>query len=130
MKSRLFLVCLLAAGLFQFAGTASAHHGTSGYDMKKVITISGTVTRFEWGNPHCLVHIDVKDDKGEAKDWIIELAAPTLLKRDGWNKDVMKPGDSVVAETHPAKNGASTGLSGASTSLLKFVVNGQELPSH
>ncbi len=102
----------------------------AGYDMEKVISLNGTVTSFNWSNPHCIVHIDVKDSKGEVKDWIIELAAPTLMTRNGWTKDAMKPGDDVVAETHPAKNGATTGLSGASTNLLKFVVNGRALPSH
>jgi Family of unknown function (DUF6152) len=128
VKSRLFIACCLAAGL-QFAGPVFAHHGVSGYDMDKVVTLTGTVTSFDWSNPHCLVHIDVKDAKGEDKDWIIELAAPTIMKRNGWSKDVMKPGDAVVAETHPARNGATTGLSGAATTLLKFVVNGHALPS-
>jgi hypothetical protein len=50
------------------------------------------------------------------------------MTRNGWTKDSIKPGDEVVAETHPAKNGATTGLSGASTSILKFVVNGHALP--
>ena len=98
--------------------------------MEKVITLNGTVTSFNWSNPHCLVHIDVKDSKGDVKDWIVELAAPTLMTRNGWTKDSLKPGDEVSAETHPAKNGASTGLSGASTALLKFVVNGHALPFH
>ena len=129
MKSSLFVAFCLAAGLFQFAATVSAHHGVSGYDMDKVITVTGTVTNFDWSNPHCLVHIDVKDSNGEDKDWIIELAAPTIMKRNGWSKDSMKPGDAVVAETHPARNGATTGLSGAATTLLKFVVNGHALPS-
>jgi len=96
--------------------------------MEKVITLNGTVTSFNWSNPHCLVHIDVRDSKGDVKDWIVELAAPTLMTRNGWTKDSLKPGDEVIADTHPAKNGATTGLSGASTSILKFVVNGHALP--
>ena len=130
MKSRLFLVFFLAAGFLPAASSVSAHHGTSGYDMDKVITLTGTVTSFDWSNPHCLVRIAVKDDKGEMKDWIVELGAPTIMRRNGWTKESMKPGDAVVAETHPARNGASTGLSGAATTLLKFVVNGHELPTH
>ena len=120
----------VAASLLLISAPIFAHHGTSGYDMEKVITVDGTVTNFNWSNPHCLVHIDVKDSKGEVKHWIIELAAPTLMTRNGWTTDSLKAGDEVVAETHPAKNGATTGLSGASTSLLKFVVNGHPLPFH
>ncbi len=129
MKSKRSMAFSVAAGLLMVSSPIYAHHGTSGYDMEKVITLNGTVTSFNWSNPHCLVHIDVKDTKGDVKDWIIELAAPTLMTRNGWTKDALKPGDEVIAETHPAKNGATTGLSGASTSLLKFVVNGRPLPS-
>jgi hypothetical protein len=118
----------LAASLLLASSSGSAHHGTSGYDMEKVITLNGTVTGFNWSNPHCLVHIDVKDGKGEVKDWIVELAAPTLMVRSGWTKDSLKAGDEVIAETHPAKNGATTGLSASSTVLLKFVANGHALP--
>jgi len=124
VKSKRSIPFCFAAGLLLVAIPISAHHGTSGYDMEKVITLNGTVTSFNWSNPHCLIHIDVKDSKGDMKDWILELAAPTLMTRNGWTKDSLKPGDEVVAETHPAKNGATTGLSGASTALLKFVVNG------
>ena len=130
MQSKLSIAILVVVSLLLVSSRISAHHGTSGYDMEKVITLNGTVTSFNWSNPHCIVHIDVKDSKGEVKDWVIELAAPTLMTRNGWAKDVMKPGDEVIAETHPAKNGATTGLSGASTNLLKFVVNGRALPSH
>jgi hypothetical protein len=128
VKGKLSNIFRVGAGLLLISSTILAHHGTSGYDMEKVITLNGTVTSFNWSNPHCLVHIDVKDGKGDVKDWIIELAAPTLMSRNGWTKDSLKPGDEVIAETHPAKNGATTGLSGASTALLKFVVNGHELP--
>jgi hypothetical protein len=130
VKSKWSIAFIVAARLLLVSSPVSAHHGTSGYDMEKVITLNGTVTNFNWSNPHCLVRIDVKDSKGDVKDWVVELAAPTLMTRNGWTKDSLKPGDEVVAETHPAKNGATTGLSGASTSILKFVVNGHALPFH
>lgn len=123
------IVLLLALGCAIAASSAWAHHGVAGYDMEKIIVVTGTVTSFDWANPHCLVHIDAKDDKGETRTWLIELAAPTLMARAGWSKDSMKPGDSVVAETHPARNGVTTGLSATASVLLKFVVNGHELPT-
>jgi hypothetical protein len=128
VKSKWSIAFIVAVWFLLVSSAVSAHHGTSGYDMEKVITLNGTVTSFNWSNPHCLVRIDVKDSKGDVKDWVVELAAPTLMTRNGWTKDSLKPGDEVVAETHPAKNGATTGLSGASTSILKFAVNGHALP--
>lgn len=130
MNRKLFAAIFLTLVILPAARFASAHHGVSGYDLDKVTTVNGTVTNFNWANPHCTVHIEVKSGNGDVKDWILELAAPTLMARFGWSKDSLKPGDTVIAETHPARNGATTGLSGFASELLKFVVNGHELPSH
>ncbi len=124
-KLQVFLVAV--GSLLLASGPAFAHHGTAGYDMDKIITVKGTISSFNWANPHVVIHIAAKDDKGESQDWILELAAPSMLARGGWTKNSLKPGDEVVAETHPAKNGVTTGLSGTATALLKFVVNGKPL---
>jgi hypothetical protein len=126
-----FAIALVCAFLFAIATIpAFAHHGTAGYDLDKVVTVKGTVDDFEWSNPHAVVRIMAKNDKGESEVWTIELGAPGIMARGGWSKNSMKAGDEVVAETHPAKNGATSGLSATSTILLKFIVNGQSLPSH
>jgi hypothetical protein len=122
------LVFFVAAGILLLASSpAIAHHGTAGYDMDKIITIKGTISSFNWSNPHVVIHIALKNDKGDPQDWVVELAAPSMLARGGWTKNSLKPGDDVVAETHPAKNGVTTGLSGTANALLKFVVNGKPL---
>ncbi|HWF38627.1 MAG TPA: DUF6152 family protein [Candidatus Acidoferrales bacterium] len=120
-------VCILFLALA--ALPAFAHHGTSGYELDKIVTVTGTVEEFDWSNPHAVVHITAKNDKGEPQSWTIELGAPGIMARSGWSKNSMKPGDEVIAETHPAKNGVPSGLSATSTILLKFIVNGQALPS-
>jgi len=119
--------CVLLAALA--AIPAFAHHGTAGYDLEKVVTVKGTVEDFEWTNPHAVVRILAKNEKGENEEWTIELGAPGIMARSGWSKNSMKQGDEVIAETHPAKNGVPSGLSATSTILLKFIVNGQALPS-
>ena len=126
MQRKLLLTFAVAAALLA-AGPAFAHHGTAGYDMIKVVTVTGTVAKVEWSNPHCIVHIDAKDG-GDTQHWMLELSPPLLMSRFGWNKDSLKVGDQVAAETHPAKNGAPVGISGTATFLLKFVVNGTALP--
>jgi len=105
----------------------SAHHGTSRYDLDKTITLSGTVTGFDWGNPHCLVHMDVKGGNGEIQHWTLELASPFTMARVGWTKDSLRLGDELVADTHPARNGVPLGLSATSRNVMKFVVNGKPL---
>jgi len=116
-------ICLLAASL-----PAIAHHGVAGYDLTKTITLHGTVTKFDWSNPHIVIHMDAKNANSEVQNWTIELAAPTHMSRAGWTKNVMKAGDDIIAEVHPAQNGAPVGISGTVTFQLKIVVNGQTLP--
>ena len=95
--------------VYRFHVPAFAHHGTSGYDLEKIVTVNGTVASFEWSQSARVVHITSKNDKGEAAEWTIELGAPGIMARQGWSKNSMKPGDEVIAETHPAKNGATFG---------------------
>lgn len=116
-------VCLLVASV-----QVSAHHGVAAYDLGKTITLTGTVTRFDWENPHVVVYLDAQEEAAPLQHWSVEFAAPLLMRRLGWSDNSMKPGDRVVGEVHPSKNGAPVGISGSATMLLKFVVNGTTLP--
>ena len=96
--------------------------------MVKVVTLTGNVTKVDWTNPHIVIYMDAKDGGGNLQHWSLELSAPLLMQRFGWTKSSVKAGDQLVAETHPAKNGALVGTSGTATFILKFVVNGTPLP--
>ena len=69
------------------------------------ITLHGTATSFDWVNPHCLLHMDVKDDDGSVQRWTLEMSPPSMLSRKGWTKNSFRPGDEVAIDTHPAKSG-------------------------
>jgi len=127
MKGSALFAVALAISLLTVSHTACAHHGTAGYDMQKVITVKGTVTEFDWTNPHCVIYVDSKTDSGEVQHWVLELGAPQHMIRSGWNKNSVKAGDDIAAETHPAKNGATVGTTGMQSSVLKVVVNGVAL---
>jgi hypothetical protein len=129
VNQKLLRVFVIVVALLAISLPAFAHHGVAGYDLTKTITLHGTVTRFDWSNPHCVIHMDAKNPNGEVQNWTIELAAPSLLTRMGWNKNVMKAGDDITADLHPAQNGAPVGISGTITFQLKIVVNGQALPT-
>jgi hypothetical protein len=131
MQKRFLLASTLAILVLAAASASFAHHGTAGYDMSKTITLTGTVAKYEWTNPHIILYLDAKDakdEKGQMQHWSLELSAPLLMKRFGWSGTTMKPGDQIVAEAHPSRNGAPVGISGTATFLLKFVINGTELP--
>jgi hypothetical protein len=128
VTTKLLLFAIVSFGLAGVSAPALAHHGIAGYDLQKTVTLTGTVTKYEWENPHIVVYMDAKDSSGSVQHWSIELAAPLLMNRLGWSKNSMKAGDQVVADVHPAKNGAPVGLGGTATILLRFVVNGTELP--
>ena len=128
MKRKL-LVVLAAVGTFMmFSGSVMAHHGVAGYDMTKTITLHGTVSKFDWSNPHVVVFVDAKNDNGDMQHWTIEFAAPVHMVRAGWRKNAMKAGDEITIDTHPSRNGAPVGISSTITFILKVVVNGQALP--
>jgi hypothetical protein len=127
MKSKTLGCFAVAIGLLTVSSPIFAHHGTSEYDIKKTITLTGTITAFDWVNPHCLVHMDVTGDNGEVRHWTLEMSPTYSMSRRGWAKDTLKLGDQVSAETHPARNGAPIGISAARGFMLNFAVNGKEI---
>jgi hypothetical protein len=125
----LFRILLLVAALaIAFPRASFSHHGTVGYDFSKTVTLHGTATSFDWVNPHCLLHMDVKDGSGNIQRWTLEMSPPSMLARRGWKEDSFKPGDDVTIDTHPAKNGIPLGISSGNSYVLKAVVNGRMLP--
>jgi hypothetical protein len=130
MGRKIFLVLLTITISGLFSGAAMAHHGVAGYDMTKTVTLHGTVTKFDWSNPHVVTYVDAKNDSGEMQHWTIEFAAPIHMVRAGWSKNAMKAGDDITIDTHPSRNGAPVGISSTITFILKTVVNGAPLPSH
>ncbi len=86
---------------------AFAHHSFEAeYDINKPIKVTGTVTKVEWMNPHARFYVDVKDDNGKVTNWNFELGSPNVLKRQGWQRDSLKAGDTVTVEGYLAKDGS------------------------
>jgi outer membrane usher protein FimD/PapC len=70
------------------------------------VTLKGTVTKFEWTNPHARVYIDVKDETGKVVNWNLELASPNVLGRQGWTRHSLNVGDQITVEGSRAKDGS------------------------
>lgn len=122
MKLRLSIGLMAVIGLLAGSTRTLAHHGTAAYDQQKKVTLKGTVASFEWTNPHCQIHLDVTDDKGEVEHWNFEAQPPNILIHAGWTKNTLKPGDQITVVGSPAKNGVPVGI------IQKIVLSdGQEL---
>jgi|ERR1051326_583008 hypothetical protein len=91
------------------AGPALAHHSFAMFDRDKNLTMSGTVTEFEWTNPHVWIHMSVPDQSGKAAVWSFEMQAIQADMAGGWRSDSVKPGDKVSIEFHPLKDGSRGG---------------------
>jgi hypothetical protein len=122
-RTRLLTVVITALALLLVSVPVYGHHGASMFDMVRLITVKGTVTSFEWSNPHAMIFADVKDGQGNVQKWAIETrGGPNALTRAGWSKDTVKPGDEAAFTGHPAKNGTNN------MRLAKLVLaNGKEL---
>jgi hypothetical protein len=108
--------------LLAISGPVMAHHGASPYDAKKLATLKGTVSDFQFINPHVVLTVEVMDDKGKSESWIAEANSPNVLSRHGWDKDIIKKGDQITLIGNPGKNGSKT------LRLQKVVLaNGHEL---
>jgi len=106
MKSKPAIVITAILAIFTVCIPTLAHHGNSAYDMSKTVAMKGTVTKFEYSNPHTQVYYDVTDEKGNVEHWVAETTNPAMLNRVGWSKDTLKPGDVVTLFVNPNKVGA------------------------
>ena len=86
-----------------------AHHGNAAYDTAKIITLKGTVTQWYWANPHCVLRLDVTDDRGQVVQWAAETENPSSMIHYGWTKQSLKPGDQVTVNVIQVKNGNPVG---------------------
>ena len=108
--TRNLIACSAAVLGLVCAPHAFAHHSFAAeYDIKKPISMTGTVTSVEWQNPHTWFYIDVKDDAGNVTNWGMELASPNLLVRNGWTKSTLKAGDVVSVEGYGSKDSKNIG---------------------
>ena len=108
MKTRTFSVLALAVGFLIASAPVFAHHGASAYDSKKLTTLKGTVTDFQFMNPHSEIFFEVKNADGKVEKWSAEAASLVTMSRLGWSKTLFKPGDQITVIGNRARNGSPT----------------------
>ncbi len=121
MKSKVSTSLMLPVSFLIVSIPMFAHHGAAAYDVTNLVTIKGIVTDFQFRNPHVIVNVTVKDDKGTVQEWQGYFTSPNHLIRAGWTKDTIKVGDQITLTGAAARSGA------ASMVIRKVILaNGQE----
>ena len=120
MKHKFLAFVVLAVAVAVVAVPVFGHHGGAVYDNEKWTTLTGTITKFEYVNPHILIYIAHKAPNGEIQNWVLEVSPPSLQSKRGWRKDMAKAGDTVVYDVRASKNGAFVGRGSD-----KMLVNGK-----
>ena len=106
---KLIVAVITTVWVLMLSTAILAHHGGNLFDMSKPVTLKGTVTKFEWGNPHNKIYFDVSDDKGNVAHWTASTEPPAAMLEKGWTRRSLNPGDQVTVSIFIAKNGAPTG---------------------
>ena len=107
MNKRWFRLVVPSVALFLAPLAMEAHHSFAAeFDASKPITLTGTVTKLAWTNPHAHVHVDVAGQGGKVSSWDFELGSPNALIRRGWLKSTLKPGDVITVVGYVAKDGS------------------------
>ena len=89
-------VVALGFAMVAAASPLLAHHSWP-VDTSKAVTVSGTVTSYEWGNPHVMMGLDVKANDGSIEKWNVGGPSTTRMEGNGWDKTTLKPGDVITA---------------------------------
>ena len=110
MRTATSVVLGLAIFLLTPCAPIFAHHGFSvEFDKDNPLTLTGTVTKMEFMNPHIYFYVDVKGKDGKVVNWAFEGGPPNVIYRQGWRKDTLKPGDVVTVKGFRAKDGTHLG---------------------
>src|SRR5262245_20584991 len=104
-KLKVLSFVMLVAALLVTGSSLFAHHGDAAYTNVVLVLKNAVVTEYRWQNPHSLIRVKAKDEKGVEKVWTMEMGSTPSMGLLGFSKSTMKPGDVVTAEIYPTKNG-------------------------
>ena len=104
MRRKILSVAVYGFLAAMLAGSALAHHGWTGYDEQKTITLTGVIREASYENPHSIIKLQV--DEGKGKTWLAYLAPPSRMDSRGFPKDALKVGATATLVGYPHKTTA------------------------
>ena len=109
MKSKLRGILVALCAVVFCAAPALAHHAFEAeFSDLKPITVTGTITRVDWVNPHVYVFVDVKDEAGKVVNWSFETMPPGMLHRTGMSREMLPIGQTITIDGYAAKDGSKS----------------------
>src|SRR5262252_3585695 len=126
-----FLYAILAVIFIAAASPAFAHHSFAAFDITAQKSVTGTVHKVDWTNPHIWLWIDVPNDKGGADTYGFEGMSPNFLARRGWTRTTLKVGDKITVNYRPMKDGSKGGMfmTGQANGKALSMMGGSDDPS-
>lgn len=109
MTARMTLAAAGLAAVAALTAPAIAHHSFAMFDPAKVVTLNGTVKEFRWTNPHVSLFVQAEHAGAAPELWAVELTSPGNLTRLGWQRKSLAPGDKVIVEVNPLRDGQKGG---------------------
>ena len=110
MKTKVLTFAALIAGVFAICTPMFAHHGAAAYDMSKPVVLKdAVVAKYSWINPHPLIVVDYKDEKGAIQHWTTEMGSTPASQLIGWSRTTLKPGDVITIYIWQSKTGLTVG---------------------
>ena len=104
MKPNVLGALLAACALSWPTSPLMAHHSFAAeFDSNKPVTLTGTITKVEFQNPHIYFYIDVKQGDGKVVNYAVEGGTPNQLRRQGWGRDSLKIGETVTVQGFSAR---------------------------
>jgi hypothetical protein len=125
MRKSFLLFVGVVAGAVLVSESLLAHHSPSVYDSTRLVTLKGTVAKFEFTNPHTTIRLDVKDKDGNVEQWAAGGGAVLIMRRIGWTPTYFKPGEKLIISGFPMKDGRKVMLHGK----LVRADTGEDLPT-
>jgi hypothetical protein len=132
MKRQNYLFAILTIALIAVAvAPAFAHHSFAAFDITTQKTVTGTVHKVDWTNPHIWLWIDVANDRGTTDTYGFEGMSPNFLARRGWTRTTLKVGDKITINYRPMKDGSKGGMfmTGQANGKALSMMGGTDDPS-